>query len=155
MIKSAASALLVISFASIAVGEEPVWRTESGNTEIPAASAGLAPALPQPTGTCTAADWNGTWYSIYGVLELKGSVTGIEGSYEYLNGHIAGTLEADGCRLVGRWDQDPSHADPQDVGPFTFVLSADRRKWSGNWGFDADPDYIGSWDAARDAADIE
>lgn len=149
----AAAALGVLLLADPAMAE-PFWRAPASG-EIPPAAAGLAPAVPEPVGTCTAGDWNGDWYSIYGVLHLTVTGDALDGTYEYLNGHIAGTLDETGCQLTGRWDQDPSHSDPNDVGPLIFTLAADRRSWIGAWQFDSDPDYVGGWNGFRDEGAVE
>jgi hypothetical protein len=146
MTRFAAAALMLVSLGAPALAEEPVWRTEPGNEDTQPGSGGLP--KPEVNYTCDTKDWARTWYTEYGTVTLGVVEDGIAGTFEYLNGNIAGRLDESGCVLTGRWDQDPSHKDPGDVGPFVFVLSRDGTTWTGHWSFDSKPDYVDTWNGA-------
>lgn len=145
-----APVLVILALASPALAD-PFWRnapsTEGGNAAVLS-----EPAAPQPApgAHCDPDVWLGYWDTEYGPLTFTSAADGkVEGTYTYLNGHIAGTLDATGCVLEGRWDQDPSHRDPSDVGVFRFVFDLNTTSWTGTWAFDANPSYIGDWTGTR------
>jgi hypothetical protein len=148
MIRLAAAALVLVFLAAPA-SADPFWRN-SPSTE--GSGALLAPSIPIPDGSCEPAIWVGQWDTEYGPLEVI-SVEGdkVEGTYQYLNGAIEGTLDKSGCVLTGRWSQDPSHSKPEDVGSFKFVFDKKDGSWSGTWTFDADPSFVGFWNGTRHA----
>jgi hypothetical protein len=147
MIRLAVAVLVLASFAS-PVAADPFWRSPNASVEIPPANLGLDPTKPRPEGPCSPQEWLGIWQTEYGEVRLSVMGDTVEGSYEYLNGHITGELDATGCVLSGVWDQDPTHYAPEDTGAFVFVLDKRAKTWTGTWQFNSDPGYVGPWHGA-------
>ncbi|MDD1687876.1 hypothetical protein [Methanoregula sp.] len=125
----------------------------------------IVPAVAATAGKPTAATsdpWSGTWdtrgsttnaLQTVGVLTLAQSgikVTGTFSNGDNGKGTVSGTIT--GNQLVGTWTVD--YGRESDNGPFTFVLSDDKKSFSGTWVSASDtantlstsPEF---WDGAR------
>lgn len=109
-------------------------------TSPDAAATGAADA--PAAGHCAPQAWAGTWFSDYGPVRLVVTGSTIAGTYGY-TGRLRGRLDASGCLLDGTWDQGPTHAPPDDAGPFEFTLAPDGSGWQGSWSYEG----VVVWDA--------
>jgi hypothetical protein len=93
------------------------------------------------TGSAASDSWSGTWDSrsstpvadqTFGVLTLTRSGSAVTGTFsndDQGTGTISGTIA--GNQLTGTWTT--TYADESDSGSFRFVLSDDKKSFSGTW----------------------
>jgi len=93
------------------------------------------------SGSVASDAWSGTWdsqsstpvaFQTFGVLTLTRSgstVTGTFSNDDHGTGTISGTIS--GNQLTGTWTA--KYAYESDSGSFTFVLSDDKKSFSGSW----------------------
>jgi|GEM_PF-5417967 len=95
--------------------------------------------------------WEGTWNSAWGAMSFQVQGNRVTGTYAHKQGQLDGELSADGLRLKGRWQQEPSRQPPKDAGIFEFTLAPDGKTFSGHWwyGLDATAAASGKWNGEK------
>ncbi len=117
-------------------------------TRLPALAAAAIGFLLFPLGSLgqpTASTWSGIWSTDFNKMTLKQSGSSVEGTYEWDQGHIVGTVS--GNKFTGRWDEAPTRTGPRDAGPIELTLSADGKRFDGVWRYDSDAaSVVRGWD---------
>lgn len=92
-----------------------------------------------------AADFSGKWASNFGLVELMQMGERVTGTYSCCNGNITGCVN--GYRLEFTW-RDPVYGN----GWGRFVMSPDKKRLDGVWGYSGQQTANGKWNAIRFAA---
>lgn len=96
-------------------------------------------------------DWNGTWNTDWGTMQLTQTDTRVNGNYAYSNGRITGT--AFGNTLTGNWSKAPSYSSPNEAGKLELTLSKDGNSFQGRWKY-ADCSWAGNWNGVLTNSNI-
>ena len=90
----------------------------------------------------------GDWDTSFGKMTLKQAGNKIEGAYTNKNGKIDGIVT--GNIIKGGWSQAPSYKPPKEAGEFMFVLSEDRKSFSGKYRFGfGGSAWTGNWTGSK------
>lgn len=159
-----------IVYNSTSVTIEPAVYRQLGPIS-PAGSASVSPSATtsyiltaaNAAGTCTATvtvtvnaaqavykNWEGTWNTNWGLMQLTQSAGKVTGSYEHDNGKIEGNISKNltGDILVGTWSEEPSYTPPDDAGDLEFIMSSDLNSFTGNWRYGSSGSWSG-WKGTR------
>lgn len=82
-----------------------------------------------------------------GSMDLQMSGNSVTGTYPHDQDRIQGTIS--GNKLIGTWSEAPSYSPPNDAGDLEFVMSDDRKSFSGNWRYGSNGGWSGSWLGTR------
>jgi hypothetical protein len=79
----------------------------------------------------TIASFDGVWDTSYDRLILAQEGSKVRGTYNYVDGHLEGTVT--GMELIFRWVEAGDGNTPLTQGTGSFVMNSDRRSFTGTW----------------------